>query len=108
MSEILPNMSKSGSWGIGAKYLFWLGEVKENRFKACFELGGWDIDGDTRAVMDRIIKVEKPQKSNSLEFRYKRIFTRSYEFNGVNVEEVVRTAIETLLSWQKQLLRKLK
>ena len=108
MSEILPNMSKSGSWGHGFRYLFWLGEheTTAHKFKACFEIGGWDLDEHSIPIISKIIKLKKPGDTK-LKFRYKRIYTKVYEYTPDTATQVIKYAIDDLISWQYQFLKKI-
>jgi hypothetical protein len=106
MTALIPNTSEKGSWGTGARYLFWIGEISKNSFKACFELGGWDKDKGSSEMMKKIISIGKPN-DNKPDFRYKRIHTVIYGYTKENAAEMVCKAIDDLLNWEADLLKKL-
>jgi hypothetical protein len=106
MSTLIPNTEQKGSWGTGARYLFWLGEFSNNSFKACFELGGWDGDEHSVEIMKKIISLTKPN-DNKPNFRYKRIHTVIYNYTKETAIETARKAIDDLLNWEKEFIKKL-
>ena len=106
ISALLPNIPQRGAWGLHVQYLFWLGEQNDHSFKACFELGGWNRDECAIQVMDKIIRLYRPNDTRP-QFKYKRIHTVSYSYTPNNVEAIVTQAIDELLNWEKELLRQI-
>lgn len=113
MDKALPLLTTPESaWASLNVYSYWL-KVRDGRFCAVFELGGWNVPEDEMEIMLKIIDELKPGDKRRENFRYKRVFrTKWYDLNEVDdieveVEKVVRAAVSEIKSMEEKLLSKI-
>lgn len=111
MDSILPMLEKSeSSWGSLNCYSYWL-NIRDGRFYAVFELGGWNVPDDEMKTMQKIIDELKTSDKRKDDFRYKRVFkTKWYDLNDADdidaeAEKAVRESIEEIKKMEQQLMK---
>lgn len=113
MDKALPLLTTPESaWASLNVYSYWL-NVRDGRFYAIFELGGWNVPDDEMEIMLKIIDELKPGDKRREDFRYKRVFrTKWYDLNEVDdidaeAEKVVRAAVSEIKSMEEKVLSKI-
>ena len=72
-----------------------------------FELGGSNVPERTMNNMQKLINITKQNDKRKENFKYKRL--RSYRYNldsdCENVSDIVKEAINNILSWEREVLQ---
>ena len=77
-----------------------------------FELGGFNVPNETMLNMQKLIDIAKPNDKKREKFKYKRLHRCSYDFDesdcdNESIKNTIRTAVNYMLKWEKEILDKL-
>ena len=95
---LAPICEKNSSWNTQQIYYYWF-DIKEDRFRVVFEVGGFNVPDIQMENMKKIISILKPTDKNKNIFKYKRLFsTKWFKFDDLdNIEEdITKKAILAL------------
>ncbi len=112
MSNLLPNLTaENSSWGDTHPYAYWI-LSKNSGISVIFELGGFNVPNETMLNMQKLIDIAKPNDKKREKFKYKRLHRCSYDFDesdcdNESIKNTIRTAVNYMLKWEKEILDKL-
>ena len=112
MSNLLPNLTaENSSWGDTHPYAYWI-LSKNSGISVIFELGGFNVPNETMLNMQKLIDIAKPNDKKREKFKYKRLHRCSYDFDesdcdNESVKNTIRTAVNYMLKWEKEILDRL-
>lgn len=112
MSNLLPNLTaENSSWGDTHPYAYWI-LSKNSGISVIFELGGFNVPNETMLNMQKLIDITKPNDKKREKFKYKRLHRCSYDFDesdcdNESIKNTIRTAVNYMLKWEKEILDKL-
>ncbi len=113
MDKLFPPLNdNSSSWGTNRIYYYWV-YLEDNRFCACFELGGWNVPEDQMNTVQKLIDINKPSDKKRTNFQYKRLYrTKWYNVDNTdNIEDDTKKhvihAINDLKQWESKTIAEL-
>lgn len=112
MSDLLPNLKAgNSSWGDTYPYTYWI-LSKDGGISIIFELGGLNVPAETMLNMQKLIDITKPNDKKREKFKYKRLHRCNYDFDesdcdNESIKNTIRTAVNYMLKWEKEILDKL-
>lgn len=112
MSDLLPNLKAgNSSWGDTYPYTYWI-LSKDGGISIIFELGGLNVPEETMLNMQKLIDITKPNDKKREKFKYKRLHRCNYDFDesdcdNESIKNTIRTAVNYMLKWEKEILDKL-
>ncbi|WP_066719108.1 PDDEXK-like family protein [Clostridium sp. Marseille-P299] len=100
---LTPICEKNSSWNTQQIYFYWF-DIKEDRFRVVFEVGGLNVPNNQMENMQKIISILKPNDKNKNNFKYKRLFsTKWFKFDDLdnNEEDITEKTILALKDIKK-------
>lgn len=112
MNKLLPNLVDSkSSWGNEHCYAYEF-KMMSGKFRLSCVLTAKNLPDKTADTMRKILQIERPAKTN-LDFQWLSLHLKKYNVSdegddNEKLNQVIKGAIKSILSWEKEIIEKVK